>query len=178
MECFHIRYDCFVPCLSMVWTLWRTIRIGYTLIINWTGQRTPKPSTRRPRAVSIFWDGWSLSTSANESFDGQRYPLRCCVLGQQAEGDNRLKLSSGLCGVCGIVGVELDFLTAVSERRMLSKYMSSWTKSPTPWCVVLNTGGHSKWDWLHQHAPSSMAGNHSCTWPSNCRTSLSDTWRE
>ncbi len=39
-----------------------------TWIINWTGLRTLKPYTRRARAASIFWGGWSPLTSHRKSF--------------------------------------------------------------------------------------------------------------
>lgn len=70
-----------------------------------------------------------------------------------------------------VVDVELDFLTDVSERRMLCRLQSILEKSFTQ-----DAGACSAKDSLSHDASLKATVKHSYPWPSNFITLLHDAW--
>ena len=94
------------------------------------------------------------------------FAVVCC--GKRLRVADANRLNKLIRKASDVVGVELDTLTAVPERRMLSKVRAILQNGSHPLHNALVKQRNTLSERLmHRNAPLSTTGSHSCLWPSN-----------
>ena len=94
------------------------------------------------------------------------FAVVCC--GKRLRVADANRLNKLIRKASDVVGVELDTLTAVPERRMLSKVRAILQHGSHPLHNALDKQRNTLSERLmHRNAPLSTTGSHSCLWPSN-----------
>ena len=171
------------PSWGTTWTLLNTTSIWVcSSTINWTGLSTLKSSTRRDRAASIFWGGSAPLTCRIMLRMFYESVVASAILFAVVCWDSRLRVAHAsrlnklIRKASDILVVELDTLSTVSDRRMLSKVQAILQYGFHPLHNALVGQRSTFRDWLLPNAPLSTTGSHSYLWSLNCTTPTSDYW--